>query len=84
MKVEVELDDLNELKDEIEHLQHSLANQTYMGNSIGYIYDKMKVYGDQVGLLGPFVRRAFEEGRLTIETGNEQDRKVVELLRLEI
>ena len=47
MKVEVELEELEELREQVDMLEHALANQTYNGNSIAYIYQKMKNYGDQ-------------------------------------
>ena len=51
MKVEVELEELEELREQVDMLEHALANQTYNGNSIAYIYQKMKNYGDQAAKL---------------------------------
>ena len=82
MKVEIELDDLNELREQVEHLERELANQTFRGNSIEYIHQKMTNYGNQVGLLGPFVKRAVEEGRLTLQQNVETDHRVAALLSL--
>jgi len=82
MKVEIELDDLNELREQVEHLERELANQTFRGNSIEYIHQKMINYGNQVGLLGPFVKRAVEEGRLTLRQNVETDHRVAALLSL--
>ena len=82
MKVDIELDDLNELRDQVEHLERELANQTYAGNSISYIHQKMTNYGNQLGLLGPFVKRAVEEGRLVLRQNVETDHRVAALLRL--
>ncbi len=71
MKVEIELDDLYELKEHISSLESELANQTYMGNSISYIYDKMTIYKNQVGKLGNFVREGVREGYITVKPENE-------------
>jgi hypothetical protein len=39
---------INDLNSEVSRLQDELGRQTYKGNSISYIYDKMKCYRDQV------------------------------------
>ncbi|MHA2407308.1 MAG: hypothetical protein ACXACA_02915 [Candidatus Ranarchaeia archaeon] len=49
MKVEIELDELTELKERIESLEYENYNQSYNGNSIGYIHQKMVAYRNQVG-----------------------------------
>ena len=82
MKVEIELDDLNGIRDQVEHLERELANQTYAGNSISYIHQKAANYGNQLMLLGPFVKRAVEEGRLTLRQNVETDHRVAALLHL--
>ena len=82
MKVEIELDDLNELREQVEHLERELANQTFQGNSIEYIHQKMTNYGNQVGLLGPFVKRAVEDGRLALRQNVETDHRVAALLSI--
>ena len=75
MKVEIELDDLNELKRQISDLEYSNENQIYAGNSIGYIYDKMKCYSDQVGFFGNFLRsEGYDPSQLWKDHINEKTR----------
>ena len=38
------IEEINNLREENEHLKLELREQTYKGNSIGYIYDKMIAY----------------------------------------
>jgi len=47
---------LKQLKRERDEARTELANQTYEGNSIGYIYDKMTCYRTQVGTMGEMLR----------------------------
>ncbi len=65
MKVEIELDDLNELREQLEAAQSDLANQVYAGNSISYIHSKMMNYRKKAGLYGDFVRTGIRHGFVT-------------------
>lgn len=73
MKVEIELDDLNELKEQISSLENELSHQSYMGNSIGYIYDKMKVYANDSKAMGRKFSQAVKDGHITLNHGNKDD-----------
>ena len=73
MKVEIELDDLNELKNHVERLESDLANQIYNGNSISYIHSKMVNYGNSACLAGIFIRKAVKDGRLNIDNADTED-----------
>jgi len=83
MKVEIELDDLNELKEEIASLQMELANQSYKGNSIGYIYDKMKVYANDSRATCRKFSKAVKEGHIKIHKGVDDDEWIARRLRIE-
>jgi hypothetical protein len=80
MKIEIELDALNELRDKICQLEYALANQNYHGNSIEYIHHKMTNYGNQLGLLGPFLKDAVRDGRLVLRNTVEIDQRVAKML----
>lgn len=67
MTVDIKLDDLNELYERIRELENALKNQIYMGHSIGYIYDNMTAYKNQVRKLGDFVRRGVKEGFIKLD-----------------
>lgn len=45
-------DKIEGLMEENSLLDNALAAQTYQGNSVGYIYDKMHCYKDAVGTMG--------------------------------
>ena len=82
MKVEVELDELIALRDRVSRLEAELAAQTYKGNSIGYIYDKMTNYGNQVAVLGPWISRWVESGDVVLSRHNDLDLQVAQVLGL--
>ena len=84
MKVEIELNDLNNLNDRILDLETELANQTYMGNSIGYIYDKMKAYKNMTGKLSDFVRDGVANGYISMNPNRELTVEIAKLCGIEI
>ena len=47
---------LRDMQIAVERLTEELKAQVYYGNSIGYIYDKMLCYKDQVGTMGEIMR----------------------------
>ena len=82
MKAEVDIEELDELRERIRSLEHELASQTYQGNSIGYIHQKMECYGNQVGILGSWVRSVIESGRVVLDRSDEGDRVIAEMFDL--
>jgi len=46
-----------ELQAEIESMNEDLGDRCYRGNSISYIYQKMKCYQNQIGAAGEIMRK---------------------------
>lgn len=47
---------IERLREQLQGAEAELKAQTYHGNSVGYIYDKMLCYKDQVGTMGEIMR----------------------------
>ena len=82
MKVEIELEDLNELHERIERLELDLYEQVYMGNSIGYIYQKKQACDKQLRELIETIRQAVDDGKIDTTINSDKDEYLINIINV--
>ncbi len=80
MKVEIDMDVVDELREEIDYLKQALADQTYMGNSIGYTYNKMETYGKDTSAMGRRFKEAVIAGHIKLTEHDDWIAKRLDLV----